>query len=217
MRRPVFVLGLLALLLAALLALLVIRTGRGGAPGAPMDGPATAGPYRGSEPPARISLPQFALRDDAGRLLDTRELRGRVVVLTFLDSHCTDACPIIASQIARTLPRLRQAERRQVEAVAISTDPVTDTPAAVRTFLVRQHARGKLRYLGAGQPLRRLKTIWRAFEILASAESGQANLHSAPVRIYDRGGIWVSTLHAGADLTRANLAHDVRTALARSH
>jgi hypothetical protein len=52
------------------------------------------------------------------------------------------------------------------------------------------------------------------FQILSSLESGKDILHSAPVRIYV-GGIWVATLHAGVDLTPANLAHDVRIALAR--
>lgn len=32
-------------------------------------------------------------------------------------------------------------------------------------------------------------------------------------RIFDRQGTWVTTLHPGADLTPANLAHDVRVAL----
>ena len=175
----------------------------------------TAATYRGSEPPQGITMPDFALRDDAGRLLDSRGLRGKVVMLTFLDSRCTEACPIIASQIAQALLHLTRAEQGQVEAVAISTDPVTDTPTGVRTFLTKQHALGKLRYLGAGQPLRRLEPVWRAFQILASAETGQHTLHSAPLRIYDRAGIWVSTLHAGADLSQMNLLHDVRTALAR--
>lgn len=214
MKRPAIAVGVLALALGPLLAL-VLLTGRGGSAQPAADRP-PAGPYRGSEPPARVPMPEFSLRDDTGRMLDSRDLRGKVVILTFLDSHCTDACPIIASQIARTLTRFTQTERRQLEAVGISTDPETDTPAAVRSFLAKQHALGKLRYLGGGQPLRRLKTIWRAFEILASAETGQHTLHSAPVRIYDRAGVWVATLHAGADLNTANLAHDVRTALSRS-
>ncbi len=175
----------------------------------------SAGPYRGSEPPQGIPMPEFALRDDAGVLFESHSLHGKVVMLTFLDSHCTEACPIIASQIAQALSHLTRAERRQVEAVAISTDPTTDTPLAVRSFLARQHALGKLRYLGGGQPLRRLKSVWRAFQILGSAETGVHTLHSAPLRIYDRAGVWVSTLHAGADLSPTNLVHDVRTALAR--
>ena len=134
-------------------------------------------------------MPVFSLRDDAGRLLDSRDLRGKVVLLTFLDSHCAESCPIIAAQIAQTLAHLTNTERPQVEAVAISADPKTDTPAAVRSFLAKQHALGTLRYLGAGQPLRRLEPIWRAFQILASAETGQHTLHSAPLRIYDRTGV----------------------------
>jgi protein SCO1/2 len=213
MRRSVIALGVTLLLLGPVLAL-VLLSGRD-SPSPPLANATSAGPYRGSVPPGEIPMPEFTLRDNFGAMLDSRDLRGKVVVLTFLDSHCTDACPIIASQIAQTLARLTPAERRQVEAVAISSDPETDTPTAVHSFLAKQHALGKLRYLGAGQLIHRLKTVWRAFEILASAETGQHTLHSAPVRIYDPAGIWVSTLHAGADLNTENLAHDVLTALAR--
>lgn len=158
-------------------------------------------------------MPDFALRDQWGQTLDSRSLAGKAVVLTFLDSHCTEACPIIAGQIAETFSRLTAAERHNVEAVAISTDPAHDTPSSVRAFLRKQHALHALRYLGAGETLARLRRVWRAFEILASAETGQPTLHSAPVRIYDPRGIWVSTLHPGVDLTPKNLAHDAREAL----
>ena len=218
MTRRAIIGGVVALTMLALGTLVTLATLSGTGKTSSDAGPLrlSSGPYRGSEPPQGISMPRFSLRDDAGRVLDSRDLRGKVVLLTFLDSHCTDACPIIAAQIAQTLSRLTRAERGQVEAVAISSDPVTDTPAAVHAFLAKQHALGKLRYLGAGQPLRRLEPVWRAFKILASAETGQHTLHSAPLRIYDRKEFWVSTLHAGADLTPTNLAHDVRTALARS-
>jgi hypothetical protein len=33
------------------------------------------------------------------------------------------------------------------------------------------------------------------------------------VRIYDREGVWVATLHAGVDLSEDNLLHDIRAAL----
>jgi len=216
MKRPVIALGVTLLLLGPILALAVL-SGRGSSSPPVAANATSAGPYRGSEPPGRISMPEFTLRDNFETKLDSRNLRGKVVILTFLDSHCTAACPIIASQIAQTLRRLTPAQRRQVEAVAISSDPVTDTPAAVRSFLAKQQALGKLRYLGASEPVGHLKTIWRAFDILASAETGQHTVHSAPVRIYDRAGIWVSTLHAGADLSITNLSHDVRTALSRSN
>jgi copper oxidase (laccase) domain-containing protein len=42
--------------------------------------------------------------------------------------------------------------------------------------------------------------------------SPAAAVHSAPVRIYDRRGRWVSTLHAGVESTATNLVHDLRQA-----
>jgi hypothetical protein len=43
--------------------------------------------------------------------------------------------------------------------------------------------------------------------------TGRDTLYSAPLRIDDRSGIWVATLHAGADLSEANLLY-IRVALA---
>jgi cytochrome oxidase Cu insertion factor (SCO1/SenC/PrrC family) len=140
-----------------------------------------------------------------------RGLRGKVVLVTFLDSQCTESCPIVASEIGRGLDLLEPEERRRVVALALSTDPEEDTKRSVRTFLAHNRATDKLRYLVA--PEADMRPVWKAFNVLASAQTGVDELHSAPVRIFDRSGFWVTTLHAGADLTAANLAHDVRVAL----
>lgn len=142
-----------------------------------------------------------------------RNLRGKVVVITFLDSQCTESCPVIASQIGRTIDLMTSSERGYVEAVAISTDPAEDTRASVRRFLGRQQAVDKLRFLT--RPEQAIRSVWKSFAILSSLESGKDTLHSAPVRVYDRNGMWVSTLHVGVDLTPPNLAQDIRTAYGR--
>jgi len=174
---------------------------------------AGSGPYRGSEPPGGITMRDFSLRNFDGRPVRSTDLAGRVTVLTFLDSQCTESCPVIAWTVARTIDALTPAERQDVQAVAISTDPAEDTERSVRRFLARNRAAGRLFYLGGGQPEAELRDVWNAFMVLSSLESGADTLHSAPVRIYDRNGEWVTTLHAGADLTEANLAHDLRVAL----
>jgi protein SCO1/2 len=169
------------------------------------------GVYRGSEPPGVNPLPAFSLRNYDGRLVRSDELEGDVVVLTFLDSQCSESCPIIASQIGQAVDRLAAGEREQVVTVAISTDPAEDTPASVRGFLRKQRALGKLLYLSG--PEAEMRALWKRFNILSSEESGEDTLHSAPVRVYDRDLIWVATLHAGIDLIPENLLHDVRVAL----
>jgi protein SCO1/2 len=201
--------GVMTLLLLGFLATAFGLTER------PDDGvrrPSTAPQYRGSEPPGGLRLPTFTLREYSGAVVRSDDLRGKVVVVTFLDSQCTEACPIIAAQIGRTMDGLRATDRKRLEAIAITTDPVEDTPGSVRRFLRRQRALGKMRYLT--RPTRGIRSAWKSFKILSSLESGRDTLHSAPVRIYDRDGFWVSTLHAGVDLTPSNLAHDLSLALA---
>ena len=202
----------LAVAALAVVGLVALRD-EGPAPPAAAPAAAPAGPYRGSEPPGQIRLADFELRDYTGELVRSRDLRGKVVVLTFLDSQCTESCPIIAAQIARAVDGLAAEERRLVEALAISTDPAEDTPQSVRAFLRRNRALGRLRYVGGGQPARELRPVWKRFQILSSLDSGEDTLHSAPVRVYDGHGVWVSSLHAGVDLTPENLVHDIRTAL----
>jgi cytochrome oxidase Cu insertion factor (SCO1/SenC/PrrC family) len=207
-----WVLGLGVVVLVGLGALAVglgIATNGDSAGRAGTDG---EGPYRGGEAPEGIELVDFALRDHTGELVRSTPLRGEVLVLTFLDSQCTESCPIIASQIGRALDLLTAEERRRVVAVAISTDPEEDDPASVRTFLLRHRVLGELHYVGGAEAESKLRPLWKRFNILSSLESGEDTLHSAPVRIYD-GGVWVATLHAGVDLTPANLVHDLRVAL----
>ena len=167
--------------------------------------------YKGSQPPVAITLPYFALTDAiSGREVSDRSLRGRVVALTFLDTACTDACPLIVPRMIDGLAALSQDERRRVALVALSVDPSVDTPAAVDTFLRRHRARGRLQYLIGNAAT--LRPIWKRFYVLSALETGSANSHSAPVRIYDGDGRWVSSLHLAVDLTPANLAHDLRLA-----
>jgi protein SCO1/2 len=169
-----------------------------------------SGAYRGSKPPEGIELPAFSLVDEDGRTVASETLRGKAVVVTFLDAQCTDACPIVAGELARAIDELPADEREQVVVLGISTDPAEDTPAVVDAFLARHRATGRLHYLTA--PQAQMEPVWDAFHILPTARTGDDSLHSIPVQIYDRSGEWRSTLTVGADLTRRNLIHDVRVA-----
>lgn len=199
---------------AGTVGLIVVASGIGFAARAiePSAGKPGKDPYRGSEPPARFTLPSFELTSYRGTPVASRTLKGKVVVLTILDAQCTDVCPILASVVAGTVDRLTPGERRQVRALGITGDPAEDTPGAVRRFLAKRHAVGRLDYLLGTEE--QLRPLWTALQILPSLDSGQDSVHSAPLRIYDRNGVWVATLHAGADLGEENLLHDIRAALA---
>jgi cytochrome oxidase Cu insertion factor (SCO1/SenC/PrrC family) len=194
---------LLVLVVAALGALVAVLLTRGS--------DATASPYTGSLPPAQIRLPEFSLPDQFGQPVASSDLAGQVVLVTFLDTQCKEACPIVASVIGEGLRRLDPGERERVTAIAISVDPPEDTPESVAVFLDRHDVAGLLRYLVA--PVDEIRPVWDDFAVASSFDSGDDNLHSVPVRIFEPDGIWASTLNAGADLTPENLAHDIRAAL----
>jgi protein SCO1 len=166
--------------------------------------------FRGSQPPDGLTLPEFELRDDQGRPVRSADLRGKAIAVTFLDAQCSEACPIIAAQVPQAVKALGD-DRAAVEALAITVDPVGDTPERIDAFLRRYRATGTLRYLHG--TVAELRPVWRAFRVASSLDSGDSNLHSAPVRVYDGEGRWRSTLHSGVDLTPANLAQDLREAL----
>jgi protein SCO1 len=206
---------LAAVVLLPVLAVVVIHalTGSAAAPRASgrslRSGP-PPGAYRGSEPPAGIFAPDFTLKDYRGRLVRMRSLRGRVVVVTFLDTHCKTKCPVFASYVGAGLRLLSGKERGQVAALALTVEPTRDTPASVRRFLSRRNALNMDFLLGT---TRQMRPIWRAFHVIPAEQTGNADVHSSDARIYDRSGMWVATLHVPVDLTPANLAHDIRVAL----
>jgi protein SCO1/2 len=173
--------------------------------------PADGGAYAGSAPPAGQQLPEFELPDSTGATVRSRELGGKVVLVTFLDTQCRESCPIIAAALARGLDRLGAEERRDVVALGISVDPSGDDRESVREFLARHRAEERLRYLVADEDV--LRPVWDEFGVVSSFDSGSDDLHSAPVRVYDREGTWVTTLRAGLDLTPDAVVHDIRLAL----
>ena len=196
MRRLALFIVALAALVGGTIALVLVLT-RGG----------ETTDLRGARAPEGFSLPGFSLRDADGGRVARDDLRGKASVVTFLESRCKEACPVIATQVSRALAMLSPAERSRVAALAISTNPRDDTPASVRAFLRREHADPALRYLIGTE--RELRPVWKAFLVASALDSGDADVHSAPVRLYDRSGRWVSTFYAGVNLTPAALRHDL--------
>lgn len=80
-------------------------------------------------------MPTFELVDQAGSVVKSEQLRGRVLVVSFVFTTCTEACPLITAQLARTQRRVR-AEKLdgRVRFVSITLDPATDRPEVLRRY-----------------------------------------------------------------------------------
>jgi protein SCO1 len=130
-----------------------------------------------------------------------RDYRGEVVVLTFLYTTCRDTCPLTATQIRGALDDLG----RDVPALAVSVDPVNDTPERARRFLFKRGlARDRMRFLLGSRA--QLQPIWKAYGI---RPQGEAFDHSAYVLLIDRRGRQRIGFPV-QQLTPEALAHDIR-------
>lgn len=155
-------------------------------------------------------MPEFSLRDVVtGEEVNSTGLRGNVVVMTFVDSECTDKCPLLVSAIGESMRRLPKDVHARTVALAISVNPLVDTRKSVVRFLGQRHAQAMQYLVGS---VAQMTPVWKRFGVVSAYETGDANAHSADVRVFDPEGIWVSTQHSGVDLTPANLAHDVEQA-----
>ncbi len=153
--------------------------------------------------PART--PDFALRDQHGRPVRLSAQRGKVVVLTFLYTHCPDLCPLTAVHIDEAVDRLGTS-RSAVSVLAVSVDPKGDTAASVRRF-VRSHRLGsEFHYLTGTRRI--LAPLWRKYDVKSVTVGGVDPDHTLYVLLLDRTG--KTRVLFDATAKPADMAHDLR-------
>lgn len=80
------------------------------------------------------AAPRFTLRRESGKPFASDELRGKVAAVTFIYATCRDTCPVLTSKMVALQRRLGPDFGRRVGFVAITVDPVVDTPEALRRY-----------------------------------------------------------------------------------
>lgn len=87
---------------------------------------------------ARPEGGDFVLQSAAGPL-DTRALRGKVLLVYFGYVNCPDICPVSMAAGAAALNALTPAERARTRMIMISVDPERDTPARLKDYVAYFH------------------------------------------------------------------------------
>jgi cytochrome oxidase Cu insertion factor (SCO1/SenC/PrrC family) len=107
---------------------------------APAASPAATAP---SPSPAQSYLGDTLLQDQDGQehRFYTDLVRGRIVVMDFIYTRCVGPCPILSSTFARLQTRLGDRLGKDVFLLSFSVDPDYDTPARLKEYAGRFHAR----------------------------------------------------------------------------
>ncbi len=142
----------------------------------------------GSAAPLNYRAPAFTLTDQHGRTVTLASLRGKVVLLTFLDPVCTSDCPLEAQEF-RQAGQLLGAAGRQVELVAIVANPVNYQIGYTRAFDQQERLAGVPNWLYLTGSLAQLRAVWRGYGIAADIEPAGAMIgHSEVAFAIDRAG-----------------------------
>jgi protein SCO1/2 len=84
--------------------------------------------------------PAFALIDQDRRPVSLASLRGHVLLLDFVYTHCPGPCPILTARHVEVQRALPPALAEKVRFVSISLDPARDTPEALRAYATARGA-----------------------------------------------------------------------------
>ncbi|HEV8194171.1 MAG TPA: SCO family protein [Ktedonobacterales bacterium] len=184
---------------------------------------ATVVVVRAKQPPApklqgydlgSVPAPAFTLRDQTGQTVSLQGLQGKPVVVTFLYTHCPDVCPLTADKLHKAATMLGKSADNAAW-LAISVDPLGDTPVSATQFVATHQLAGKLHFLlGTSE---QLSPIWKNYAILVQSQLNQQQdtntvMHSFGVYLLDKSGHQRIYMDDGFD--PAAVAADLRILLA---
>jgi cytochrome oxidase Cu insertion factor (SCO1/SenC/PrrC family) len=148
----------------------------------------------GNSAPMDSRAPAFTLTDQNGRQVSLASLRGKVVLLTFLDPVCTSDCPQIAQEF-RGVDQVLGASARHVELVAIVANPLYHSIAYTRAFDAAERLTSVPNWLYLTGSLAQLKEAWTNYAIAAQIlPAGGMIAHTDVAYVIDPSGYTRSEL-----------------------
>jgi protein SCO1/2 len=130
----------------------------------------------------------FSLTDHTGRPRRLEDFRGKVVVVFFGFTHCSEACPATLKALADSM-RLLGAEAARIQVLFVSLDPERDTKAALAQYVTAFDPS----FLGLRDESAKVERVARAFKVFskpepAPAADNYAIAHSSGSYVFDPQG-----------------------------
>jgi protein SCO1/2 len=159
-------------------------------------------------------VPDFTLVDGFGKRLALSDLRGQVVLVSFIYTRCPlpDYCPLQMANFKQVKAQLGDRVGREVTLLTITFDPRYDTPEVMARYGNGYGADGKGWSLLTGTP-QEIQHVTEIFGLEFWPEEGLIT-HTLQTAVIDRDGRLYATLD-GKDYTVDQLVDVVNAALVR--
>ncbi|TVR55617.1 MAG: electron transporter SenC [Puniceicoccaceae bacterium] len=134
------------------------------------------------------NLPDFALYDQSGRVVEPRRFRGRPMVVNFIFSRCPDPymCPAATVQMKQLQDRARELEIDDLELISITLDPEYDTPGVLAQY-ARNYGIDTSNFSFLTGPESAIQDLMRQLGVLAFPDDGLIQ-HTLATLLIDRDG-----------------------------
>ena len=166
--------------------------------------------------PGHAPITDFVLTDEEGRRVSLRQQAGKVLLVNFITSRCTDACPRVTRELLGLQKTLGNRMGRDVVFLSIALDPRVDSRGAMGEFAADLGVEfNGWRFLTGTPP--ELEAARHAFgvQILdapAGTDSSLDFVHTAAVFLVDRAGALRKKIEPG--MLTLTAIHDVEAAIA---
>jgi cytochrome oxidase Cu insertion factor (SCO1/SenC/PrrC family) len=132
-------------------------------------------------PLPKDQAPGFTFTDQRGHTMSLASLRGKVVVLEFMDPHCTDICPIVSQEFVDAYHELRGQQSKIVFA-AINVNQYHASVADMAAYSAQHQLNTVPTWHFFTGPLPALKTAWHDYDITVEAPNPNADIiHTSAV------------------------------------
>src|SRR5215813_2277854 len=139
-------------------------------------------------PVPKAAAPGFTLADQSGRPVSLASFRGRTIVLTFMDSHCTDICPLVSREFINARKDLGSAARNVVF-IAVNVNPYHRRVADVESYSSAEGLDSISSWHFVTGPLRDLRKVWSDYQIMVQAPRRNADvIHTSLIYFIDPQG-----------------------------
>lgn len=147
-------------------------------------------PKQGEVGRQRVHLPvsDFTLVDQEGNPFRWRDLRGKIVVVTFIYTSCPDVCPLFTAKLAALQQALTTPLQEEVYFLSITTDPEVDTPAVLKAYAQRFEANLDAWSFLTGSKVA-LQEVWKAFGVQVKKYGPGQVQHTELTTLIDGQGI----------------------------
>ena len=156
--------------------------------GIPPSVPTSLADLMGLSPVPVRSAPGFTLTDQHGQRLAMSALRGKVVILEFMDPHCTDICPLVSAEFVAAYHDLGPLAS-QVVFAAVNVNPYHATVRDVALFSDEHQLTSIPDWHFFTGPLASLQAVWRGYGIEVEARGPNIDVaHTSSVYFIDPQG-----------------------------